>query len=222
MTHRYRPHPRSRLFVNTSLLGMIAIMLLAAAACNRPTRPEAQQSTAPPTSVPAPAVPSQPLPPTLAALADQGKALRFDHLTPEAGLSQSVVLDFVQDDQGFLWMATQDGLNRYDGYEFKIFKDDPESAQQPEGQFRRLHRQGAHRRDLDRHQRRRAEPLRSPHRPVYSLPEQPRRSQQPERELGLVRGRRQPGHRLGRHQQHRAQPSGPANRPGHPLSQRSW
>ena len=45
------------------------------------------------------------------------------------------MLDFVQDDQGFLWMATQDGLNRYDGYEFKVFKDDPESANSLKGNF---------------------------------------------------------------------------------------
>ncbi len=135
MIHRYRPHPRSRLLAKISLFGIIAIALFAVAACNRPTEPAVQQATAPPTSVSAPTRSSQSLPPTLAALADQGKPLRFDHLTPEAGLSQSVVLDFVQDDQGFLWMATQDGLNRYDGYEFKVFKDDPQSANSLKGNF---------------------------------------------------------------------------------------
>jgi two-component system, sensor histidine kinase ChiS len=55
---------------------------------------------------------------------------RFEHLNLDEGLSQSVVLDIVQDRYGFLWLATQDGLNRYDGYQFKIFKanpDDPRS-----------------------------------------------------------------------------------------------
>lgn len=78
-----------------------------------------------PTRVPAQATPLSPMPPSLAALAAQSQSIGFDHLPPERGLSQSVVLDLVQDAQGFLWLATQDGLNRFDGYEFKIFKNDP-------------------------------------------------------------------------------------------------
>ena len=38
------------------------------------------------------------------------------------GLSQSVVNCIMQDQQGFLWFGTQDGLNRYDGYDIRIFK----------------------------------------------------------------------------------------------------
>jgi ligand-binding sensor domain-containing protein len=56
--------------------------------------------------------------------------IRFDHISLEQGLSQSVVLDILQDSSGFMWFATQDGLNRYDGHTFKIFKhlsDDTES-----------------------------------------------------------------------------------------------
>ncbi|HEX6387732.1 MAG TPA: two-component regulator propeller domain-containing protein [Anaerolineae bacterium] len=56
------------------------------------------------------------------------KEVRFDHLSLEQGLSQSVVLDILQDSQGFMWFATQDGLNRYDGYEFRIFKHDSENS----------------------------------------------------------------------------------------------
>ncbi|MFN8354777.1 MAG: response regulator [Spirosomataceae bacterium] len=41
------------------------------------------------------------------------------------GLSQGMVYDLVQDQQGFLWIATKDGLNRYDGYNFKVFTNDP-------------------------------------------------------------------------------------------------
>jgi two-component system, sensor histidine kinase ChiS len=52
---------------------------------------------------------------------------RFEHLNLDEGLSQSVALDVVQDRYGFLWIATQDGLNRYDGYQFKIFKADPDN-----------------------------------------------------------------------------------------------
>ena len=51
--------------------------------------------------------------------------IRFSHLSMSQGLSQTRVMRVVQDDQGFLWFATQYGLNRYDGYRFKVFKHDP-------------------------------------------------------------------------------------------------
>jgi signal transduction histidine kinase/ligand-binding sensor domain-containing protein len=49
---------------------------------------------------------------------------RFDHLSLEDGLSQSSVNTILQDQQGFMWFGTQDGLDRYDGYTFKIFRPD--------------------------------------------------------------------------------------------------
>jgi ligand-binding sensor domain-containing protein len=49
----------------------------------------------------------------------------FNHLTVEDGLSQSSVTCIFQDNKGFMWFGTQDGLNKYDGYKFKIFKNDP-------------------------------------------------------------------------------------------------
>ncbi len=52
--------------------------------------------------------------------------LRFQHI--ETGLSESVAKTIVQDRQGFLWIGTQDGLNRYDGYTFSHFKHDPSDA----------------------------------------------------------------------------------------------
>ena len=48
--------------------------------------------------------------------------LEADHLSIEQGLSQSTVLSILQDQKGFMWFGTQDGLNRYDAYKFKIFK----------------------------------------------------------------------------------------------------
>lgn len=51
--------------------------------------------------------------------------IRFEQISLEEGLSQSVVNDIVQDHQGFLWVGTDDGLNRYDGYDFKIYKPEP-------------------------------------------------------------------------------------------------
>lgn len=51
---------------------------------------------------------------------------KFRHLTVEHGLSIDNVRGIIQDRQGFLWFATHDGLNRYDGREFKIYKHDPD------------------------------------------------------------------------------------------------
>ncbi len=48
--------------------------------------------------------------------------IRFENYTINNGLSQSSVNAILQDEKGFIWLATQDGLNRFDGYEFKIFK----------------------------------------------------------------------------------------------------
>lgn len=54
----------------------------------------------------------------------QGAAatFRFSSIDLKSGLSQATVLDIWQDRQGFMWFATQDGLNRYDGYDFVIFR----------------------------------------------------------------------------------------------------
>lgn len=47
----------------------------------------------------------------------------FSHLGIEQGLSQSLVFDIHQSKEGYLWFATQDGLNRYDGYTLTIFRN---------------------------------------------------------------------------------------------------
>lgn len=49
-------------------------------------------------------------------------------LNIESGLSQSWVMALHVDKYGFLWVGTQGGLNRYDGYSFKKYKSDPLDA----------------------------------------------------------------------------------------------
>ncbi|MEE4661399.1 MAG: two-component regulator propeller domain-containing protein, partial [Halieaceae bacterium] len=46
----------------------------------------------------------------------------FDHLTVEQGLSQSVVHTIVQDVQGYIWLGTQEGLNRWDGNDLRLYE----------------------------------------------------------------------------------------------------
>ncbi|MEQ8999719.1 MAG: two-component regulator propeller domain-containing protein [Coleofasciculus sp. B1-GNL1-01] len=52
----------------------------------------------------------------------QPSNIQFDRLTIEDGLSASTVFSILQDRQGFMWFATPDGLNQYDGYQFKLYK----------------------------------------------------------------------------------------------------
>ena len=47
-------------------------------------------------------------------------------ITQIEGVSYPIINDMVQDRLGYLWLATQDGLNRYNGYEFDIFRHDPQ------------------------------------------------------------------------------------------------
>jgi|LGOV01.1.fsa_nt_gb ligand-binding sensor domain-containing protein len=53
--------------------------------------------------------------------------IRFNHLTIRQGLSSNSVTGIVQDDQGFMWFGSYDGLNRYDGNEFRVYRHDPDN-----------------------------------------------------------------------------------------------
>ncbi|WP_374951951.1 two-component regulator propeller domain-containing protein [Mucilaginibacter sp.] len=63
---------------------------------------------------------------TLFALSGYGQnqSLKFEHLGKKEGLSQINVGSIIQDSRGFIWVATRDGLNRYDGYNFTYYKHD--------------------------------------------------------------------------------------------------
>jgi len=54
--------------------------------------------------------------------------VKFEHFSPEQGFSHGGVLDIFQDSKGFLWFGTTNGLIRYDGYNFKTFKYDPDDV----------------------------------------------------------------------------------------------
>lgn len=54
------------------------------------------------------------------------QTINFHHLTTNDGLSNNSVTDLYQDRKGFLWFATDDGLNRFDGYNFKVYRHNPE------------------------------------------------------------------------------------------------
>ncbi|HZP66127.1 MAG TPA: two-component regulator propeller domain-containing protein [Rudaea sp.] len=56
------------------------------------------------------------------------ETVRFRSYGNEQGLSQPTALAMTQDSAGFLWIGTQDGLNRFDGYSFKVYKHDRADA----------------------------------------------------------------------------------------------
>jgi ligand-binding sensor domain-containing protein/signal transduction histidine kinase len=53
----------------------------------------------------------------------QPERLQFKHLTTDNGLSSSVITSIFQDHKGFIWIGTYDGLNRYDGINFVVYKN---------------------------------------------------------------------------------------------------
>jgi len=54
----------------------------------------------------------------------QNKTVTFNHLSAKNGLSQNGVMAIFKDSKGYMWFGTRDGLNRYDGYRFKVYKHD--------------------------------------------------------------------------------------------------
>ncbi len=56
----------------------------------------------------------------------QSRYIKFDRLTAEDGLSNIQVRGITQDNYGFLWFGTANGLNRYDGSSIKVYRLDPD------------------------------------------------------------------------------------------------
>jgi DNA-binding NtrC family response regulator/ligand-binding sensor domain-containing protein len=57
----------------------------------------------------------------------QSSDLIFEQIFLDQGLSQSIVKCILQDEKGFMYFGTEDGLNRYDGYKFTVIRNDPEN-----------------------------------------------------------------------------------------------
>jgi ligand-binding sensor domain-containing protein len=63
-------------------------------------------------------------PPQLEVAATLDNNLQFESLSIEQGLSHSSVYSIIQDKYGYMWFGTQNGLNKYDGTKFIIFRYD--------------------------------------------------------------------------------------------------
>ena len=58
----------------------------------------------------------------------RAQSFTFRHYQVEQGLSNNTVFCTAQDQRGFMWMGTKDGLNRFDGYTFRVFRNDPDDS----------------------------------------------------------------------------------------------
>nr|MBI1232211.1 helix-turn-helix domain-containing protein [Cytophagales bacterium] len=65
----------------------------------------------------------------------QGQNIKFKSFTAEDGLSNNSINQIVNDPSGALWIGTWDGLNLYDGQNFKVFKHDPSDSTSLRGNF---------------------------------------------------------------------------------------
>lgn len=65
----------------------------------------------------------------------QPQILKVDHISTQQGLSQVNVSAIMQDSRGFMWIGTRDGLNRYDGYQFVVYRNNPNDKHSLSGNF---------------------------------------------------------------------------------------
>ncbi len=65
----------------------------------------------------------------------QRQNLKFEHLSTANGLSHSNVLAILQDKRGYMWFATRDGLNKYDGYNFTVYRNNPDDIYSLSGDY---------------------------------------------------------------------------------------
>ncbi len=65
----------------------------------------------------------------------QDQNYNVDYYSIENGLSQNTINSLYQDSKGFIWIGTQDGLNRFDGYTFTVFRHEPDDSFSISGNF---------------------------------------------------------------------------------------
>ncbi|HEY69580.1 MAG TPA: response regulator [Anaerolineae bacterium] len=123
------------------LLPLLLALVIMIPSCGFPGTGDTQESGNPQqeilTASPVPSLLEDDLPPEISSETRQlilermmETEIAFTNLSIADGLSQSVVTSMIQDSRGFMWFGTQEGLNRFDGHEFVIFKhegDDPSS-----------------------------------------------------------------------------------------------
>ena len=54
------------------------------------------------------------------------ESIKFSHLTSQNGLTQSVITSILQDEYGYIWFGTEDGLNKFDGRNVAVYRNDPD------------------------------------------------------------------------------------------------
>jgi ligand-binding sensor domain-containing protein/signal transduction histidine kinase len=107
-------------YVNTLVTGLVgAILLLSMAGASVPVAPVQARGVGERTSTTQGGSIWSPL------FGGSGQRVRFKQISLEQGLSQSSVLCVTQDDKGFMWFGTEDGLNKYDGYSFTVYRHEP-------------------------------------------------------------------------------------------------
>lgn len=93
--------------------------------------PHSASKQATPLSVPQAKINPQPIRLPIVDATD----IRFTRLSTSEGIMQSKAGHMVQDNQGFIWLATPYGLSRFDGYSFKSFTHDPRNPKSLSGEF---------------------------------------------------------------------------------------
>src|SRR6185436_1537565 len=59
----------------------------------------------------------------------------FEQFTTDNGLSHESIIGIVKDKDGFIWLGTANGLNRFDGVSFKVFQNNPATDQSIPGNY---------------------------------------------------------------------------------------
>jgi two-component system sensor histidine kinase ChiS len=98
-------------------LGQLTMAVLLATACSSLVPSVSPEPTA--------LIAEEAASPSIPFEASSEQRVRFERISLEQGLSQSSIYCMLQDSQGFMWFGTEDGLNKYDGYNFTVYKPIP-------------------------------------------------------------------------------------------------